>query len=343
MKNDRRPVAVVGAGAWGTALAIHLASTGAAVRLWCLEHDLAQMIRDRSENPVYLPGVTIPEQVTVTTSLEEAVSAVELVLAVVPTQHCRSVLEKAAPFIAAESTVILANKGVEQETLELPLTLAAEALGPDRSLGVLSGPTFAGEVARGQPAALVIASEDETLALGAQEIVSSPRLRVYTNSDPVGVQVAAALKNVIAIAAGAADGLGLGSNARAALITRGLAEITRLGVGLGGRPETFSGLAGFGDLVLTCTGDSSRNRTVGKELGKGRLLKDILAGTRAIAEGVATTRSARALALQVGIEAPIVNEVHKILFENGSPREALRRLMDRPLTSEETNNKNGVD
>jgi len=341
MIDDRRPVAVVGAGAWGTALAIHLASTGADVRLWCLEQDLAQMIGERSENPVYLPGAPIPEQVVATTSLEEAVFSAKLVLAVVPTQHSRSVLEEVRPFLAADTMVILANKGVEEKTLELPLDLAGEALGPDRSLGVLSGPTFAGEVARGQPSALVIASEDEALARAVQEIVSSSRLRVYTNSDPVGVQVAGALKNVIAIAAGTADGLALGHNARAALITRGLAEITRLGVGLGGRPETFSGLAGFGDLVLTCTGDSSRNRTVGRELGKGRLLKDILAGTRAIAEGVATTRSARALAAREGIEAPIVNEVHKILFENGSPRDALRRLMDRPLTSEETNMTNG--
>ena len=328
--------AIIGGGAWGTALAAHLAAPGRPVRLWVLEDELVEWIHSRRENPLYLPGVHLPESMHATSDLGEALDGAELVLSVVPTQYSRRILEQARPVLPAGCPIVLANKGIEQDTFKLPLEIAEETLGPQANLAVLSGPSFAGEVARGRPAALVAAARNEDLARSIQETVSSPRLRVYRNTDPAGVQVAGALKNVIAIAAGAADGLELGLNTQAAVITRGLAEMTRLGTALGGRMETFSGLAGLGDLVLTCTGPSSRNRAVGRELGKGRRLADILAGTRAVAEGVATARSARQLAERERVEAPIVEEVCRILFEDGSPLEALERLMARPLTAEET-------
>lgn len=334
MSRKRQITAVIGGGAWGTALAAHLASEGREVRLWVLEDDLVDWIRSRRENPLYLPGVRLPESVRATSDLAQALAGVNLVVAVVPTQHSRKVLEQARGAIPAGCPVILANKGLEEDTLKLPMDIAAEALASEEHLAVLSGPSFAGEVARGRPAALVVAAASESLARSIQERISSPRLRLYRNTDPVGVQVAGALKNVIAIAAGAADGLGLGLNTQAAVITRGLEEITRLGMMLGGKRETFAGLAGLGDLVLTCTGSSSRNRAVGMELGKGRRLADILAGTRTVAEGVATARSARVLASRSGVDAPIVEEVSRILFEDGSPLDALERLMARPLTVE---------
>ena len=332
--SSQQTAAVIGGGAWGTALAAHLAAEGQEVRLWVLEQDLVDWIHTRGENPLYLPGVRLPKSVRATSDLEQALQGVGLILSVVPTQYSRKVLVQARDAIPAGCPVVVANKGLEQVTLKLPMEIAAEALGSEVRLAVLSGPSFAGEVARGRPAALVVAALCENLALSIQERVSSTRLRLYRNTDPVGVQVAGALKNVIAIAAGAADGLELGLNTQAAVITRGLAEITRLGTALGGRSETFSGLAGLGDLVLTCTGSSSRNRAVGVELGRGRRLADILAGTRTVAEGVATARSARDLAARSGVDAPIVEEVDRILFEDGSPLDAMERLMARPLTAE---------
>jgi len=334
MSRSQQTATVIGGGAWGTALAAHLAAHGRKVRLWVLEDELVEWIHSRGENPLYLPGVRLPETVRATSDLGQALHGVNLVVSVVPTQYSRKVLAQARPSVPAGCPVVLANKGLEQDTLKLPMEIAAEALGSQDHLAVLSGPSFAGEVARGHPAALVVAARSESLARSIQERISSSRFRLYRNTDPVGVQVAGALKNVIAIAAGAVDGLELGLNTRAAVITRGLAEITRLGRALGGRMETFSGLAGLGDLVLTCTGASSRNRAVGVELGKGRRLADILSGTRAVAEGVATARSARDLAARSGVDAPIVEEVCRILFEDGSPLDALERLMARPLTAE---------
>ncbi len=334
MSRSLQTAAVIGGGAWGTALAAQLAAQGQQVRLWVFEDELVEWIHSRGENPLYLPGVRLPEAVRATSDLGEALEGASLVLSVVPTQFSRKVLEQARPLIPAGCPVVLANKGLEEGTLTLPIDIAAEALRAKENLAVLSGPSFAGEVSRGQPAALVVAAERESLARTIQERISSPRLRLYTNTDPVGVQVAGALKNVIAIAAGVSDGLKLGLNTRAAVITRGLTEITRLGMALGGRMETFSGLAGLGDLVLTCTGPSSRNRAVGLALGKGRRLADILAGTRSVAEGVSTARSARELAARLGVEAPIVEEVSRILFEDGPTLDALKRLMARPLTAE---------
>jgi glycerol-3-phosphate dehydrogenase (NAD(P)+) len=326
---------VIGAGAWGTALAVHLAGRGAAVRLWMREPDLVERMIQRRDNPVYLPGVAIPDAVFPTTEVAEAVEGAELLVAAVPSPFARRVYEEAAAGGLPAAPVLLATKGIEEETLALPLQVARETLGADRAYGILSGPSFAPEVARGMPTALVVACEDPGLGARLQERLSGSHLRLYTNGDVVGVQVAGALKNVIAIAAGILDGLGMGHNTLAALLTRGLAEITRLGLALGGKPSTFSGLAGVGDLVATCTGGLSRNRRVGQALGRGERLQDILARSPAVAEGVRTTRSARELGRRAGVEMPIVEEVYRILYQDRSPREAWARLMSRPLTSEE--------
>jgi glycerol-3-phosphate dehydrogenase (NAD(P)+) len=230
--------------------------------------------------------------------------------------------------------MVIATKGIELDTLRLPLEVAAQALGAEQPLAVLSGPSFAREVALGLPTAVVVAADDPDVAHRLQGVLASRRLRIYTNPDPVGVQVSGAIKNVMAIAVGAADGLGLGTNARAALITRGLTEVTRLVIALGGQPGTASGLAGLGDLVLTCTGDLSRNLGVGRRLGLGERLEDVLAGSRSVAEGVRTARSARDLARRAGVEMPIVEEVYRMLYEDGSPEDGLARLLSRPLGSE---------
>ncbi len=240
-----------------------------------------------------------------------------------------------APLLARDAAVIITTKGIEEGSLDLPLKVAAKELGGGHRLAVLSGPSFAREVALGRPTALVVAAENPELAAQLQRTISSRELRVYTNHDPLGVQVAGALKNVMAIAVGVADSLGLGTNARAALITRGLAEMSRLVLALGGASSTTAGLAGLGDLVLTCTGELSRNLRVGRRLGRGERLQDILSGSRSVAEGVRTTVAARALAGRAGVEMPIVQEVHRILHEDGRPQEGLDRLLSRPLTSEE--------
>lgn len=328
------PIAVVGGGAWGTALAIHLAGLGHPVNLWVREGDLAEWMRRHRENPVYLPGARIPSAVTIRDRLAEAVESVEGVLVVVPTQFSREVLTELRGSLSDRAAVVLANKGIEEQTLALPLEVTAEVLGDRERTAVLSGPSFAPELARGRPTTVVAASSNPGFARWVQTTVSGGSLRVYTNDDPVGVQVAGALKNVMAIAAGVVHGMDMGHNAIAALVTRGLAELTRLGVALGGRPATFSGLAGLGDLVLTCTGELSRNRRVGEGLARGERLQDVLSHSRSVAEGVRTTRSARALALGAGVDMPIVEEVHRLLFEGGSPKEAVARLMSRPLKSE---------
>jgi glycerol-3-phosphate dehydrogenase (NAD(P)+) len=333
-ENENGPIAIVGGGAWGTALSIHVARNGDAVRLWLREAELVTRMRERHDNPVYLPGVVVPRSVRPFESLGPTLEAAGVVVVAVPSQFARTIYREMSPKLPAGVPVVVACKGIEEETLDLPLEVARDELGRDAQLAVLSGPTFAAEVAEGHPTAVVVASEDEALASQVQERLSSSLLRLYTNTDAVGVQVAGALKNVIAIAVGIGDSLGMGTNARAALITRGLAEITRLGLSLGGRPSTFSGLAGLGDLVLTCTGELSRNRGVGRRIGHGERLQDILAVSRSVAEGVRTTLSARRLARRAGLDLPIVEEVHRILYEDGSPHEALERLMNRPLTSE---------
>jgi len=332
---DERTMAVIGGGAWGSALAAHLARKGAEVRLWIREPDLVARMLERRDNPAYLPGVQMPESVIPCGDLSGALEDAGTVLAVVPSQYARAVYREMAPRFEDDVPLIVAAKGIEEGTLALPLTVAREELGKDRPLAVLSGPSFAVEVAQGRPTAVVIASENLALAERLQSAVSSRVLRVYTNLDPTGVQIAGALKNVMAIAIGIADSLDMGTNALAALMTRCLAEMSRLVVAVGGSAGTASGLAGLGDLVLTCTGDLSRNRRVGQRLGRGERLEDILSGSRSVAEGVRTTRSARELARASGVEMPIVEEVYRILYEDGSPDEGLDRLLSRPLTSEE--------
>ncbi len=329
-------ITVLGGGAWGTALAVHAATHGARVSWWVREPDVVEEIRARRSNARFLPGVEVPAGIDVGGDPAAAVRGADLVLGVVPSRFARGVWEALRDALPPAADLVLATKGIEEESLELPGQVAASALRRDRPSVVLSGPTFAAELAARMPTAVVAASEDPALARRVQRCLSSEVLRVYTHEDPIGVQVAGALKNVIAIAAGVAEGLGMGHNAQAALITRGLVEIARLGAALGGRAETFSGLAGLGDLVLTATGDLSRNRTTGIRLGRGETLAEIRRGAVSVAEGVPTARSARALARRHGVEMPIVDEVHRILFEDGSPREAIGRLMGRPLRSETT-------
>lgn len=327
-------VAVVGGGAWGTAIAVHLAGRGSPVRLWIRERQVADEIVEQRSNHLYLPGVDIPANVQASADLQPVLTGAELVVVAVPSQYARSVYRQMAPHIAAAVPLVVAAKGIEEKTLDLPLDVAAEELGADRGLAVLSGPSFAAELARARPTAVVVASSDSSLAMKIQSTLSSRVFRLYTNDDPVGVQLAGGLKNVYAIAAGVADSLGMGLNAQSAMITRALAEMTRLGRSLGGRAATFSGLAGLGDLVLTCTGELSRNRTLGQCLGRGRKLAQIVEGSLSVAEGVRTTASARELAHRERVQMPIVDEVYRMLYEDGSPQQTLERLMSRPLTSE---------
>lgn len=333
--NDVKSAAVIGGGAWGTALAIHLARTGCRVGHWVREADLVAWMAERHENPVHLPGVRIPDAVTATGVLEDALHGADFVVAVVPTQFARPVFRAMAAHLPPTVPVVLANKGIEEGTLALPIDIAEAEFPPGHPTAVISGPSYAEEFAHGRPTTVVVASTDRERARVIQGLLSGDTLRLYTNGDPVGVQLAGALKNVIALAAGAVDGLDAGHNALAAVVTRGLAEMTRLGLALGGRASTFSGLAGLGDLILTCTGGLSRNHAVGLALARGERLGDILARTRSVAEGIGTTRSARDLARREGVEMPIVEEVHRILFDGGRVDEAMTRLMRRPLTSED--------
>jgi glycerol-3-phosphate dehydrogenase (NAD(P)+) len=328
-------VAIIGGGAWGTALAVHLGRLGRTVRQWVREPEVVARMLERRDNPAYLPGIAIPDLVEPTTDLEAALRGVSLAVVAVPTPFARPVYRELAPFVAPDLPVVVAAKGIEEGSLALPAELAAQELGARARIAVISGPSFADEVARGLATAIVAASSDADLALRARDALAGGALRLYTNHDVVGVQVAGALKNVIAIAAGVAEGAGLGRNTLAALITRGLAEMRRLGLALGGKPATFSGLAGLGDLVLTCTGDLSRNRQVGFAIARGERVEDVLARTKHVAEGVHTTVSARALAARCGVEMPIVEQVYRVLHEDVAPVEAVRRLMSRPLTSEE--------
>jgi glycerol-3-phosphate dehydrogenase (NAD(P)+) len=299
------------------------------------EDELVRRMLERRDNPVYLPGVNVPETVTPTHEIAAAVSGVSLVVFAVPTPFARALHGELAGHLEARVPVVVATKGIEEDTLLLPTEVAAACLAPETPIAAISGPSFAEEVARGVPTAVVVAATHPGLARAVQDRLAGETLRLYTNTDVVGVQIAAALKNVVAIAAGIADGLGFGHNTLAALITRGLAEIRRLGVARGAVPETFSGLASLGDLVLTCTGGLSRNRQVGQALGKGERLEDVIGRMSHVAEGVRTARSARDLARKSRIEMPIVEEVYRILYEEGVPGDAVRRLMARPLGSED--------
>jgi len=339
---SQRPIAIIGGGAWGTALAVNLGSRGVPVRLWMHEDELVQRMLVRRDNPVFLPGVEIPDAVVPTDDVAVAVTGVSLVVFAVPTPFARALYGQLGRQIGPRVPVAVATKGIEEDTLLLPTEVAASCLAPTTPIAAISGPSFAEEVARGVPTAIVVAAEDAGIARAIQDLLAGETLRLYTNADVVGVQIAAALKNVVAIAAGIADGLGFGNNTVAALITRGLAEIRRLGVARGASPDTFSGLASLGDLVLTCTGRLSRNRQVGQAIGRGERLANVIARMPHVAEGVRTARSARALAEKSGVQMPIVEEVYRILYEDGVPREAVRRLMTRPLASEDSPSDEGA-
>jgi glycerol-3-phosphate dehydrogenase (NAD(P)+) len=327
---------IIGAGSWGTALAIVLAPRFEHIRLWAHERDLVDRMFSTRVNDVFLPGFSLPPNVEPTADLGYALADAGIVVGVMPSRFARTLYREMLPHLTPEMRFVSATKGLEQGTLLRMSEVAHQAIAEkfEPRVAVLSGPTFAREVARGEPTAVVISSGDRELAASIQREFSGPTFRLYANDDPVGVELGAALKNIIAIGAGICDGLGLGSNSIAALITRGLAEITRLAVALGGRPRTLSGLAGLGDLVLTCNGDLSRNRTVGIELAKGRNLADIVNSMTMIAEGVETTAAACDLARKCHVDMPITMQMDAILRGRTSPLAAIRELMERELKTE---------
>jgi glycerol-3-phosphate dehydrogenase (NAD(P)+) len=329
-------IGVVGAGGWGTTLAKVLAEKGEQVVLWCHGADSFRQIADKRENQTYLPGIALPPNIEVTQSLDEAVESKFLVICAVPSHAVRQVFTKSAAKIEPETMLLCGTKGIEEGSLKTMGELLFEILGPERKTrqAFLSGPTFAIEVARRLPAAVTVAAYDEGVAKTIQEIFSTQNFRVYTSPDIVGVQMGGVVKNVIAIAAGISDGLSLGQNARAALITRGLAEMTRLAVRMGADPMTLAGLPGLGDLILTCTGDLSRNRTVGLQIASGKSLQEITASTRTVAEGVRNTRSLHSLAARLRIEMPIVDQMYQVLYAGKKPGAAVRDLMQRSLKPE---------
>jgi glycerol-3-phosphate dehydrogenase (NAD(P)+) len=333
-------IAIIGAGAWGTALSIVLGrKENNRIRLWAHEKQVCDTIARQRVNEKFLPGCTLPETVSPTTDWKEAINGADIVVSVMPSHHCRSIFEEMHVYLTPKMLLVSATKGIENHTQMCMTAIIGDVvrntMGFAPRLGALSGPSFALEVARGDPTAITIASEDTDLAGIVQREFSGPTFRVYTNEDVIGVELGGALKNVIAIASGVSAGLGLGHNSTAALITRGLAEMTRLVVACGGKAETMAGLAGLGDLVLTCTGGLSRNRSVGVELGRGRKLPEILAGMHGmVAEGIFTTAAAVDLARAHGVEMPIADQMHAILQHNKSPREAIYDLMTRSGKSE---------
>jgi glycerol-3-phosphate dehydrogenase (NAD(P)+) len=329
-----RAVAVLGAGSWGTALAVHLGRLGHDVRLWGRDRWLVDEMRSRRANATYLPDIVLPERVAVTAAVSEAVRGTDLIVSAIPSHGCRAVMREAALHVSRDATIVSAAKGLEADTLRRMSEVIAEELGPRRPVVVLSGPSFAFEVARQLPTAVLAASVDENATELVQAEFRGPQFRLYGSSDVVGVEIGGALKNVIAIAAGVVEGLGLGHNARAALITRGLAELTRLACALGGKRETLAGLSGLGDLVVTCTGTLSRNRHVGIELSRGRPLADVLAGMKMVAEGVRTTGAALALGAQYGVELPIATQMAEVLAGRSDVRSAVGALMLRPQRTE---------
>lgn len=337
MTSNTEQIAVIGGGSWGTALANRLAANGHHVCLWVYEAELVEEINQCHTNSVFLPGIPLHHALRSSGDLAEAVAGCGIVLLVTPVQVMSSVLKQLAPSLSHDTLIANASKGIELSTLRTVSQICSSHLPPaitDRYVA-LSGPTFAREVAMGLPSLIVAASRDESAAKRIQAAFSCKELRVYTNSDVMGVELGGAVKNVIAIAAGICDGLGFGCNARAALITRGLAEMNRLGKAMGADAATFAGLAGMGDLVLTCTGDLSRNRTVGFKLGQGMRLADILAEMKMVAEGVKTAESVYQLAQKCGIEMPIVENTYKILHQDKPAKDAVMELMSRDLKSEQ--------
>jgi len=327
-------LAIIGGGSWGTALAIVLAPRSESITLWAHEADLAGRMGHSRVNDIFLPGFQLPANVQIVSgNLGNALGGADIVLGVMPSHHARGIYTAMLPHLTPSTILVSATKGLEQGSLLRMSEVLGQVVQTSR-IAVLSGPTFAREVAAGNPTAVAVASSAPEVAQCVQEAFSGPTFRLYTNADPVGVEVGAALKNVIAIGAGICEGLGLGHNPTAALITRGLAEITRLAMAMGGQAKTMAGLAGLGDLVLTCNGELSRNRYVGKELGSGRPLGEILGSMRMVAEGVETCASAVALGEKFSVDLPIVQQMHAVLNAGKSPREAVRDLMDRSLKGE---------
>ena len=329
-----RTVTVLGAGSWGTALAVHLGRLGHDVRLWARDRALVDEMAARSANTVYLPDVLLPDSVSVTDVLEDALADAELVVSAIPSHGCRGVIHAAAPFFATGAVIVSATKGLEAGSMLRMSQVVQREAGPGHPVVVLSGPSFALEVARQLPTAVLAASGDPAAIELVQQEFRGPYFRLYGSDDVIGVELGAATKNIIAIAAGVVEGLGLGHNALAALITRGLAELTRLACAAGGRRETLAGLSGLGDLVLTCTGSLSRNRHVGIELARGRTLSDILASMKMVAEGVITTGAALALGAQYGVELPIATQMAEVLSGRADVRTALDSLMLRKQRAE---------
>jgi glycerol-3-phosphate dehydrogenase (NAD(P)+) len=330
-------IAVIGAGSWGTALAKLLSDKGHRVHFWAHRPEHVEAINRERENKKYLPGFTLNERVIASSDLREVISGKNFVLMVVPSHVYRSVFQQLVLFLGKESIVVSATKGIENDSLMTMSQVMDDEFGKSgrkAEIGVLTGPSFAKEVAAGIPTAVTVAAKEKELAARIQDIFFTERFRVYASTDLIGQELGAALKNIVAIAAGISDGLGYGTNTRAALITRGLAEITRLGVKMGANPLTFSGLGGLGDLVLTCTGDLSRNRTVGLKLGQGKKLQTILAEMEMVAEGVKTTRSAWNLARREGVDMPILEQIYKVLYEDKPCQQAVMSLLTRDQKEE---------
>jgi glycerol-3-phosphate dehydrogenase (NAD(P)+) len=331
-----RPIGIIGAGGWGIALAKLLAEKGEQVTLWCHGAEGFRELQENKESRTYLAGVVLPSSIKFTRSIEAAVTDKSLIICVVPSHTVREVMAGAFSYVSSQTTVLCGTKGLEEESLKTMGEVLAEIFGdPEKQRpAFLSGPTFASEVAQGLPAAVTVAARLEEIARDVQETMSTRNFRVYTSTDTVGVQMGGVIKNVIAIAAGISDGLHLGHNARAALITRGLAEMTRLAVRMGADAMTLAGLPGLGDLVLTCTGDLSRNRKVGIQIAQGKSLQEISRETRMVAEGIRNTRSVYLLSRRLETEMPIVEQMHKVLYEGKQPAEAVRDLMQRSLKAE---------
>lgn len=325
-------ISVIGAGSWGTTLAALLADKGYDTSLWAFEQEVAEEIQRTGINSAYLPEIKLPEALRVSADLKSVLSGARYVVNAVPTQFTRAVITEALPHIDKEAIIVSVSKGLEKGTYLTVSTILKDLTG--RPAAVLSGPSFAKEVVRKMPTAVTLASEDYSTSLLLQEIFNTSFFRVYTHFDVLGVELGGALKNVMAVASGISDGLGLGNNARAALITRGISEITRLAVMMGANERTFSGLSGIGDLVLTCSSPLSRNYTVGYNLGQGMTLKDIVASTKSVAEGVETTLSTFELSKKLDVDMPIVEQVYRVLYEDRPPAEAVAHLMSRALKSE---------
>lgn len=331
---EKRQITVIGAGSWGTALAHHLGKQGNQVRVWVYEPELLEILQEQHENTLFLPGVKLSQNLKFTGNRREASKGADVVVMAVPSHVFRPVLSSLPSADLTAGIIVGATKGIENETLLTMEGVVREVLGPECPYAILSGPSFAGEVAQAQPTVVTVASRQRSVAKTVQELFSSPVFRVYTTFDVMGVELGGALKNVMAMGAGILEGLGLGANPRAALITRGLAEIIRLGGRLGANPMTLAGLAGLGDLVLTCTSPQSRNYQVGVQLGTGKKLAEILASMKMVAEGVKTAAATHFLAQKLGVEMPIVEQVYRTLYEDQPPRVAVKTLMTRALKDE---------